>query len=74
MLNVSGSDDEALSQRVDWMYLSGFGRHVTEQECDAAVAFLTGQAAAGDVTSEDSRLWGSLAHVLVNTKEFIFLR
>ncbi len=64
----------AMSQRVAWMYLSGFGRQPTEQESQAATAFLTSQASTRNVSIDDPSLWANLAHVLVNTKEFIFLR
>ncbi len=71
---VAGSSDQAVIQRIDWLYLSGFGRYPTTQERDAAVAFLRSQANERSVTLEDDDLWADLAHVLVNTKEFIFLR
>ena len=70
----SEPDDETISQRVIWMYLSGFGRHPTAKERQTAIAFLKSQASARGVSTEDAELWGDLAHVLVNTKEFIFLR
>ena len=71
---VKGTDNEASLKRIDWMYISGFGRHPTDQERTAAAKFLTAQATAQNVSTEDPGLWASLAHVLVNTKEFIFLR
>lgn len=71
---VAGTGDKAIAQRVEWMYLSGFGRHPTEQESEAAVAFLKSQASRRDLAEDHSDLWASFAHVLVNTKEFIFLR
>lgn len=72
--NVSGIGREALTQRIDWMYLTGFGRHPTKEESEAATAFVMSQASHRGVTTEDPDLWASLAHILVNTKEFIFLR
>ncbi len=72
--SVANSGTKAVSQRVDWMYLSGFGRQPTAQERQAAVAYLTSQASERGVTTEDIDLWADFAHVLVNTKEFIFLR
>ncbi|MEW4565499.1 PSD1 and planctomycete cytochrome C domain-containing protein [Bremerella sp. JC770] len=71
---ASGSGEEAMTKRIQWMYVSGFGREPTEQEVDAATAFLQTQATQRNVSSDDPELWASLAHVLVNTKEFIFLR
>ena len=66
--------DTGVADRVAWMYLSGFARHPTKQETKAAAAFLISQASKRSVTTEDPALWGDFAHVLVNTKEFIFLR
>ena len=72
--NVADAGAEAMSERVDWMYLSGFSRQPTKQEREAAATYLTSQATKRGVTTEDSGLWADFAHVLVNTKEFIFLR
>src|SRR6056297_2092097 len=69
-----GTSDKAIAERIEWMYLSGFGRHPTPHESKAAVAFLTTQASERGVATEAPELWVSLAHALVNTKEFIFLR
>ncbi|MEO1529497.1 MAG: DUF1553 domain-containing protein [Planctomycetota bacterium] len=71
---VAGKDPEATSRRVEWMYLSGFARPPTPQERDIAVSFVTSRASDRGVESDDADLWKTLAHVLVNTKEFIFLR
>lgn len=72
--SVAGSGNEALKQRIDWMYASGFGRYPTPEESGVAAAFLMSQASQRNVTTEDSDLWAHFAHVLVNTKEFVFLR
>jgi hypothetical protein len=72
--SVVGMGDKAIAQRIEWMYVSGFGRQPMEQETAAATAFLNSQAVKCNVTTEDSSLWASFAHALVNTKEFIFLR
>ena len=71
---VPQTDAPTITRRIAWMYLSGFGRQPTKQENQAAAAFLTSQAAKRGVTTEDFGLWADFAHVLVNTKEFIFLR
>ncbi|MHC4879496.1 MAG: PSD1 and planctomycete cytochrome C domain-containing protein [Planctomycetota bacterium] len=65
---------EGVQQRIAWMYLSGLGRQPTEQESTTAASFLTSRADERDVSTEDPGLWADFAHVLVNTKEFIFLR
>ena len=71
---VGGDDQAALEQRVNWMYLSGFGRPATDQEQQVAVNYLLAQAKTRGVPTNDEQLWSNFAHVLVNTKEFIFLR
>ena len=72
--SVPGVDNQAIARRVEWMYLSGFARHPTEMETRVALEFLVAQAAKDSVTTENLDLWAKFAHVLVNTKEFIFLR
>ena len=71
---VSGSDAENTVQRINWMYLSGFGRYPTKDELKIADSFLKSQAAKRNISTEEPVLWQDLAHALVNTKEFIFLR
>ena len=72
--NDFGPGEDNFVKRIDWMYLAGFGRLPTDQERDTAIHFLESQAANRNVTTDDSGLWADFAHVLVNTKEFIFLR
>jgi len=62
------------TKRVAWLYLTGFGRQPTSKESQTAVAFIDAKADELEVSTEDTKLWADFAHVLVNTKEFIFLR
>ena len=71
---VPGSGEATAAKRVVWMYISGFGRRPTDEESQVAAAFLKARASKLGVAMEDPALWASLAHALVNTKEFIFLR
>ncbi|WP_237607591.1 PSD1 and planctomycete cytochrome C domain-containing protein [Roseimaritima sediminicola] len=71
---VPGDGPEATSDRVRWMYQSGFGRQPSDRELEIATAFLQQQAEASGGAGERVQSWATLAHVLVNTKEFIFLR
>jgi hypothetical protein len=74
-LQLRSEDAEAaISERLRWLYRSGFGRHPTESEERTAIDFLRTQSAAHDLPIDSPKLWADLAHVLVNTKEFIFLR
>ncbi len=65
---------DGVAKRVEWMYLTGFGRKPTDRERRAAIAFLDSKADGLKSSTEDPGLWADFAHVLVNTKEFIFLR
>lgn len=52
--------------RIRWFYISAFARAPTPAELEVAIDF---------VTSDDSPdAWIGLAHALINTKEFIFIR
>ena len=72
--NVPENGREGIAKRVEWMYLTGFGRQPTATESQAAIAFLDSKVNEFEVATEDTDLWADFAHVLVNTKEFIFLR
>jgi hypothetical protein len=72
--NVPQTGREGVAKRVAWMYLTGFGRQSTPKESRTAIAFLDSKMNEFDVTTENTDLWADFAHVLVNTKEFIFLR
>ncbi|MFH5804334.1 PSD1 and planctomycete cytochrome C domain-containing protein [Alienimonas sp. DA493] len=69
-----GADDDATARRLERMYLSAFGRRPTDRERGAASRFLAARASERGVAPDDASLWADFAHVLVNTKEFIFLR
>jgi hypothetical protein len=65
------------SERVCAMYLAAFGRRPNSEETTAALGFLEEQGRGlglpGDQWEADSRPWADLAHVLFNSKEFIFI-
>ncbi|QDT01990.1 Planctomycete cytochrome C [Rubripirellula lacrimiformis] len=60
---------DTLPQRVRWLYLSAFARQPTQPELAAAIAYLDSPQDQPDIGR-----WADLAHALINTKEFIFLR
>ena len=72
--NTSGTGFDAVSNRIEWMYLSAFGRYPTKQETATSLAFLSSKTADSKSFDFDDTYWSELAHALVNTKEFIFLR
>jgi len=43
-------------------------------ELTDAIRFLGEQAAALNTKPDDTRVWADLAHVLMNVKEFIFVK
>jgi hypothetical protein len=60
------------SDRIREMYLAAFARTPTAEELAAATAFVAEQSTEyGQV--DHPRAWTDLAHVLFNSKEFIFL-
>jgi hypothetical protein len=57
------------------MFLRAFGRLPEDHEIGHVLGFLEAQKARyGDVREDDPRLWVDLAHVLMNTTEFIYVR
>jgi hypothetical protein len=64
-------------ERIARMYAEAFARPPTPTESAAALAFLSEQAAAYSLPSNqatsDVRVWTDLAHVLFNVKEFVFV-
>ena len=66
------SEDEAA--RIDRMYRAAFGRSPAVKEMTAIREYLSAEAERRGVTDDAHGLWSDLAHALVNTKEFIFLK
>jgi len=64
--NLESSDMETLNR----MYETAFARKPTDDEMAVTLAFIEEQSPVA--TSED--VWTQIAHSLINTKEFIFLR
>ena len=60
--------------RVAAMYLDAFARRPSDPEREAVAAFLSAQAASLNTDLNNQSVWAALAHALINTKEFIFLR
>ncbi|HEY1191301.1 MAG TPA: DUF1553 domain-containing protein, partial [Gemmata sp.] len=58
--------------RVRVMYETAFGRPPTADELQAATAFVAAQAEEHG-RPDHPKAWADLAHVLINTKEFIFV-
>ena len=67
---------KSVEGRIQSMYQTAFSRPATDQEIADATEFLTLQKVeykvAADKLLTDERLWADLAHVLWNTKPFIY--
>jgi hypothetical protein len=59
--------------RIRRMYISAFGREPSASECSNAIGFLENQAKEYGCSADDDRVWADLAHVLFNSKEFVFV-
>ena len=64
--------------RIQALWWITFSRPITELEMTRAVDFLKSQAAILGITDDgwqtDATAWNELAHALLNTKEFLYLR
>lgn len=63
-------------ERVDWLYEQAFQRRPTGEEGNDALAFLNEQATELPSVSTSAippTAWSDLCHVLLNTKEFVFV-
>jgi hypothetical protein len=66
--------DHSPEHRVTGLYLAAFGRPPSEAELTDSTDFLADQAKLYAVGIDDIRPWADLCHVLVNVKEFIFIK
>ncbi|QDU27321.1 Planctomycete cytochrome C [Anatilimnocola aggregata] len=70
--------DIAPATRIERLYEEAFSRPATSDEIAAANEFLKTQGTeygvAADSLSTDERIWADLCHVLMNSKEFVFIR
>jgi cytochrome c553 len=63
-------------KRIENMFIAAFGRSAREDEIREAAVFLREQRARHGIArqADHLRVWADLAHVLVNSTEFIFVR
>jgi len=66
--------DTPPAQRVDAMIRRAYTRPATADEIDRAVQYLSARCERLGATPADLEVWAELAHVFLNTKEFVFLR
>ncbi len=60
--------------RIEHLYLITFGRPPTAGEFRRGERFLARYAQELGVAASDSAVWAAYVHVLINTKEFLFIR
>ncbi len=74
---MAGLADKSIEDKILQMYIEAFARVPTREEITDAVEFMQIQGQAYNIPEEnlgtDERLWADLAHVLINTKPFIYL-
>tara|TARA_Y100001933_G_scaffold246987_1_gene279288 strand:- start:30912 stop:34232 length:3321 start_codon:yes stop_codon:yes gene_type:complete len=74
---IVAADGDSPNSTIIGFYRDAFARAPTEQELDVAMNFVNQLAAARGLQNgsweKDTDLWADYAHVLLNTKEFIFL-
>lgn len=63
-----------VEERIAGMYRTAFARAATETELQVAANFVKDQALERGIEINDKAVWADLAHALINTKEFIFLK
>ncbi len=67
-----------IESRLQELWWIAFARPITKLEMTRAIEFLKSQAAilgiTGDDWQNDASAWNELAHALINTKEFLYLR
>src|SRR5262249_25948924 len=61
-------------RRLERLYETAFGRPPGGEETTAALAFLAEVGRAHGRGGDDPRAWADLCHVLINVKEFIYIK
>ncbi len=67
----------SVEQRIEHLFVSALGRQPAGSEVQTLVEFIEDQAEAYSIPpvarGSDERLWTDLCHVLINTKEFLYI-
>ena len=75
---IAADQQTPIEQRIRQLYVRSLGRNPMTDEQEAAHEFLISQAKLHgvneDAIASNPAVWGDLVHVLMNTKEFIFIR
>ncbi len=66
---------EGTQERIEEMYLRAYGRPPVELEISEIEGFLASQARLREASGhDDPAIWADLAHAVLNTAEFLFVR
>ncbi len=71
---VAEATGHSREQRIVTMYETAFARLPAADELREGLAFLDAQSQRHGCTPDDVKVWTDFAHVLMNVKEFIFIR
>lgn len=71
---VSETPGSSTEARIRRLFEQAFSRPPTDEEVIVGVSFLNAQMKELSLTSDDTTLWEDYCHVLINSKEFIFVR
>ena len=63
-----------VDERIEHAYLTTFGRPPTDDEISAGREFIASPTTAGAPGLDEAAAWADYLHVLVNAKEFLFIR
>jgi hypothetical protein len=70
---ILSNSADSVEDRVDRFYRTGLARSATTQELRRLDDFVAQEQARRGVDGDDLELWADVAHVVVNTKEFVYL-
>jgi hypothetical protein len=71
---LQSSSGESIRDRMGRVYEAAFSRSPTDLELAQGEAFLALQAREYNTAVDDPAVWADYCHVLVNVKEFVFVR
>ena len=61
-------------ERVEAIFYEGLGRPPEDDEMKLMLAFVESEASARALPESSPEVWASVAHALINTKEFVYLQ
>jgi hypothetical protein len=71
---LAATPDASHEDRIRQLYAAVFSREPSPAELAEGREFLAGQSAALQAGDGDPRVWADYVHVLMNAKEFVFVR